>query len=154
MSDIKSIMVAMGFSKYCPTLFEYAAGLAMELDADLVVGSVIDVHDVEAVSSIESMGYKVDTDQYIKGVKDDRISTLNNLLKKSPFPKEKLKTIFKVGHPFDQLMEIIEKEKVDMVVIGTKGHSDLSRVLIGSVAEKIIRHAPVTVVSFRTEATC
>lgn len=79
--------MAMAFSRYCPALSNYAAKLPMDMNAELVVGSVIDVHDVEAVSSIESMRYEIDTDEYIKGVKADRMSTLNEILEKSQYPK-------------------------------------------------------------------
>ena len=149
MSEIKKIMVALAFSKHSPSLFDYAAQLATDLDAKLVVGSIINIRDVDAVDSIESMGYKVDTDQYIKGIEDDRISMLDEIMKKFAFPREKMKVVFRVGHPFAELIKIVKDEAIDMVVMGTKAHSDLEHVLLGSVADKMLHHSPVPVVSFR-----
>ena len=151
MGEIKRIMVAIAFSKYSEDIFEYATKLATAFNAQLVVANVINIRDVEAVSSVQSMGYNVDTDEYIKGVKDDRTALLDQIVKTVSFPKEKVKIIFKVGHPFDQLMKIILEEEIDMIVMGPKGRTDLQHVLVGSIAERIFHHCPIPVVSFRTK---
>ena len=149
MSDIHKILVAIAFSKDSPVIFEYAAKLATDLDAQLVVANIMNVRDVEAISSVESLGYSVSTDDYIKEVTKERRTQLDEMAAKIAFPKEKMQTIIKVGHPFDALLKIIEEESVDMVVMGTKGRTDLEYVMLGSVADKMLRHSPVPVVSFR-----
>ncbi len=151
MSETKTIMLATAFSKYSQEKFSYAAQMAKDLDAQLIVVNVVNSRDIKAVSSIESMGYKVDTDKYIEGVKEERALLLDEMVKKSSFPKEKIKTIFKVGNPFDQLIKIIKEEGIDMVVIGVKGRTDLEHVFVGSVAEKMFRHSPVPVLIYRTK---
>ena len=60
-----TIMVAIGFSSYSEDTFRYAVELARKFDADLLVASVINSRDVEAVRSVASMGYEVDGEQYI-----------------------------------------------------------------------------------------
>lgn len=151
MSETKKIMMAIAFSKYSQEKFNYAAQMAKDLDAQLIVANVINSRDVEAVSRVESMGYKVDTDEYIKGVEEERRTLLNDIVNKSSFLKEKMKTIFRVGNPFDQLIKIIKEEGIDLVVIGAKGRTDLGHVFVGSVAEKMFRHSPVPVVIYRTK---
>ena len=151
MSEIKKIMIAIAFSKYSQEKFNYASQLAKDLDAQLIVANIINSRDIEAVSRVESMGYKVDTDEYIKGVEEERRTLLNDIVNKSSFPKEKMKTVFRVGNPFDQLIKIIKEEGIDMVVIGAKGRTDLEHVFVGSVAEKMFRHSPVPVVIYRAK---
>jgi nucleotide-binding universal stress UspA family protein len=51
----------------------------------------------------------------------------------------------------DEIKKIIVKEKVDLVVMGVKGRTDLEHILIGSVAEKLFHRSPVTIVSYRDE---
>ncbi|MBW2064016.1 MAG: universal stress protein [Deltaproteobacteria bacterium] len=151
MSHIGKILAALAFSKYSPAIFEYSSRLAMELNAMLLVAHIINIRDVEAISSVESLGYSVSTDDYIKGVKEERMAELEKIIAEGPLPRDKIKILIKVGHPFDALMKIINEEGVDMAVIGTKGRSDLEHVMLGSVAEKIIRHSPIPVLSYPTK---
>lgn len=52
------------------------------------------------------------------------------------------------GMPAEEIIELSEKEAVDLIVVGSHGRTGLSRMLMGSVAEAIVRHAkcPVVVV--------
>jgi nucleotide-binding universal stress UspA family protein len=149
MREIKKILVAIAFSKYSQGILDYAAKLAKDLDAQVVVGHVINVRDVQAVSQIEAMGYKVSTDDYVKGVQEERAASLEEMIRASSFPRDRVKAVLEVGHPAEKLMQIIEEEDVDLVVMGAKGLSDLPHVFAGSVAEKMFRHSPVPVLTYR-----
>ncbi len=52
------------------------------------------------------------------------------------------------GEPAQEIANIVEEENVEMIVMSSEGRTGLSRVLIGSVAEKVVRlaHCPVLVV--------
>jgi universal stress protein A len=54
-----------------------------------------------------------------------------------------------VGVPSEEIVKIAEEERVDMIVMGTHGRSGLNRVLLGSVAERVIRLAPCPVLTVR-----
>jgi len=149
MPEVNKILVAICFSDYCPGTFAYATRLATQLQAELVVANVINIKDVQAIGRIESMGYSISAEDYVKGVKEERQAELDKMIAASGFPKEKIKTIFKVGHPFEELLKMTKEEQVDMVVMGAKGRSNVEHLLVGSVAEKMFRHSPVTVASYR-----
>lgn len=149
MPGVNKILVAICFSEYCPGTFAYATLLATQLQAELVLANVISIRDVQAVGKIESMGYSISAEDYVKGVKEERRAELDKMLADSGFPKEKSKSILKVGHPFEELLRITKEEKVDMVIMGAKGRSNVEHLLVGSVAEKMFRHSPVTVASYR-----
>jgi nucleotide-binding universal stress UspA family protein len=149
MPEVNKILVAICFSDYCPGTFAYATRLATQLQAELVVANIINIKDVQAIGRIESMGYAISAEEYVKGVREERREELGKMVAASGFPKEKLKSIFKVGHPFEELLKITKEEKVDMVVMGAKGRSNVEHLLVGSVAEKMFRHSPVTVASYR-----
>jgi nucleotide-binding universal stress UspA family protein len=149
MSATKKIMVAIAFSKYSQGILDYAVTLAKDLNADLVVANVINSRDVRAVGKIEAMGYKVDADEYVEGVKQERSDALKAMLEKSGMAEEHAQAVFKVGHPAEKLLQIIKDEAIDLVVMGAKGRSDLPHVFVGSVAEKMFRHCLVPVLFYR-----
>ena len=152
MSGFKRIMVALAVTQYSEGIFRYAAGLAKALGSELLVVNIINARDVDAIRSISSMGYEVDGGHYVEGVRADRAAFLKAIVDGSDFPPDRVRILIKVGNPYEKLLEIIVKEKVDMVVMGPKGRMDLEHMLVGSVASKIFRKSPVTVVSYRSEA--
>ena len=60
----------------------------------------------------------------------------------------KAKTEMRFGHPVETIVEAAGKMKADVIVIGTHGHTGVKRALLGSVAERVARHAaqPVLIV--------
>lgn len=149
MNAIKKILVAIGFTEYCEGILSYAARMAEDLNAELIVASIINSRDVEAVGTIAAMGYDVDGENYVSGIEEERRRTLGQMLKKISFPDEKVRAIFKVGHPADELPKIALKEDADLMVMGIKGRSDLEHMLVGSVAEKVFRRSPIPILSYR-----
>jgi len=151
MNNVKKIMVAMAFTSYSEDLFKSAAQLAQLLNAELIIASIINSRDISAVRMVANMGYKIDAEHYVEGIKTERKELLEKLMAKSAFDRKNMRTIFKIGNPTDELLKLIVKENIDMIVMGVKGHSNLEHMLVGSVAEKLFRRSPVPVISFRDE---
>lgn len=53
------------------------------------------------------------------------------------------------GRPFLEIIRVAKEKKSDLIVIGTHGRGALQQVLLGSVAEKVVRKAPCPVLSVR-----
>jgi nucleotide-binding universal stress UspA family protein len=149
MESANKIMVAMAFNESSEELLTYAARVAESMNAEMIVVNIINVRDVEAVGSIAAMGYEVDSDHYLSGITDERRQALDAILAKLSFPTDKIRAIFKVGHPVDTLLKIAIRENVDLLVMGIKGRSDLEHILVGSLAEKIFRRSPIPILSYR-----
>jgi len=54
------------------------------------------------------------------------------------------------GSPAEEIVRLAEEEHVDMIVIGTHGRTGLKRLLMGSTAESVMRHAKCPVFIFKT----
>ena len=54
-----------------------------------------------------------------------------------------------VGRPAATIVDVAEMDEVDMVVIGSHGRKGISRILLGSVAEHVVRESPVPVTIVR-----
>ncbi len=53
------------------------------------------------------------------------------------------------GHPADTIVRVAQDRKADLIVMGTHGRTGLQHVLLGSVAEKVVRMAPCPVLTVR-----
>ena len=58
-------------------------------------------------------------------------------------------TAVEVGYPYSEIRSYVEDHDVDLVVMGTRGRSGISRYLLGSVTEKLVRTSPVPVMTVR-----
>ncbi|MFC4437334.1 MULTISPECIES: universal stress protein [Natrialbaceae] len=58
-------------------------------------------------------------------------------------------TAIEYGIPHEEILAYVEDNGIDMVVMGTQGRTGLDRVLVGSVAERVVRLADVPVVTVR-----
>jgi len=67
-------------------------------------------------------------------------------------PTEKSLTFTRLlllGDPASEIVRIADERKADMIVLGTHGRTGLTRMLMGSVAESIVRRAPCPVLVYR-----
>jgi universal stress protein A len=57
----------------------------------------------------------------------------------------KVEAYIRVGYPFDEIVVMADHFDVDLIVIGSHGCSAMSRLLVGSTAERVVEHAPCPV---------
>ncbi|MBN2705004.1 MAG: universal stress protein [Deltaproteobacteria bacterium] len=55
------------------------------------------------------------------------------------------------GVPYEEIVNYAGEINADLIVMATHGHTGLSHILLGSVAEKVIRHAPCPVLTTRID---
>ncbi|MBI1744205.1 universal stress protein [Candidatus Acetothermia bacterium] len=53
------------------------------------------------------------------------------------------------GHPAETILRYAKENKIDLIVMGTHGRRGLNRILLGSVAEEVVRRSPVPVITVR-----
>jgi nucleotide-binding universal stress UspA family protein len=149
MEPIKKIMVAIDFSDYSKPTLSYAAYLANAFKAALIVVNVINQRDVDVIHRVEVEGVGMTAEHYVDLQKIDRSAMTDQLLKEANCLDLQTKKIFRIGTPWVELLEVVKEQKVDLVVIGTKGRSNIANTLFGSTAEKVYRRCGVPVLSVR-----
>ncbi|KOX92410.1 universal stress protein UspA [Haloarcula rubripromontorii] len=55
------------------------------------------------------------------------------------------------GNPHEEILSYVSEHGIDMVIMGTHGRTGLDRVVMGSVAERVVRRSPVPVLTVRGE---
>ena len=138
----KRILVPLDGSPQSWTAFEYA--LAEQTDAAITLLHVID--PVEG-------GYAVRPGSPLAGEKwyqdaRGRATDLFEEAQETADADADLKTVIEVGRPATTIVEYGRTDEFDAVVMGSHGRSGVSRILLGSVAETVVRRSsiPVTVV--------
>ena len=81
-----------------------------------------------------------------KAAAEDRFETARDLLDRTGLEVE---TVIEVGRPARVIVEFAEEQDIDHVVMGSHGRSGVARVLLGSVAEAVVRRSPVPVTVVR-----
>jgi nucleotide-binding universal stress UspA family protein len=144
--------VAIDFSQYSPQLLRFAAAMAHDFGAELVVVNVINQRDVDALEMVQRDYPTLSLQKYIQTISSDRMRLIDKLLAEEAadenLPK---KRVIKVGVPFREILGAIQEVKADILVMGTKGRGNLAGVLFGSTAEKVFRRCPIPLVSVRPE---
>ena len=74
---------------------------------------------------------------------------LAELIPKDQAPKGGLTTSTAIGTPVDRILDYIDKSHIDLAVMGTHGRGPVGHLLLGSVAERIVRRSPVPVLTVK-----
>lgn len=143
MDEIKKILIATDGSEFTKKAVKKAIYLAKMLGAEMIGLYVVDISPIVPMSLDESAFPMVD---FLRNEGDDVLKQLKTQAESAGIRARVMK---KEGIPADEIVETAKKEDVDLIVVGTLGRSALQKLLLGSVAEKVIRHAPCPVLVVR-----
>ncbi|MFZ1985008.1 MAG: universal stress protein [Desulfatitalea sp.] len=149
MASIHTIMVAIDFSKYSLPTAQYATQLANELGADLLMVNVINQRDIDAVQSIMATYATFQFDNFVSDRLRERHEELAKLIQNCHADPATTRSVVRIGVPYQKLLEVIDEETPDMLVMATKGRTDLADVVMGSCARSMYRRSPIPLLSIR-----
>lgn len=151
MVAIRKILACVDLSDYSKDTVDYAVTLGKLFNAEVVMFNVINKRDVDAVATAgRYYPGMVNVDAFLKRAKEDRLERIDELIASVEGSKDVTSTIrIQSGVPFEEILLAAQEEKVDLVVLGNKGRSNLARTLLGTNAEKVFRHCPVPVLNVR-----
>ena len=151
MQTLNKIMVAVDFSDYSLPAVRYAARLAEDVGAELLLANVINQRDLDMMKKVADQAPAFSFDTYLEQMQADREEGFQQLIKAAGFDRTAVKTIIRLGVPYQELLNVIEAKKPDILVMATKGRSNLMDTILGSCAQKMFRRSPIPVLSLRGE---
>jgi nucleotide-binding universal stress UspA family protein len=149
MSTIHTIMVAVDLSKYSLPTAQYASKLAHDLAADLLFVNVINQRDIDAVQSIATANSSFPFEQYVSDRMQERRDKIDELIQACRDYPNPTRVIVRIGMPYIELLRVIDEETPDLLVMATKGRTDLVDVVMGSCARSMYRRSPIPLLSLR-----
>jgi nucleotide-binding universal stress UspA family protein len=136
---ISRILVATDFSSQARLALDWAECLSQSLEAKIVLLHVVDIFSL-AQASCRMVG----TD-YVALLREEAIHDMEEAHKLFPA----VECLIREGSPRPVIIDTAIERDCQMIVMGTHGRSGLAHILLGSVAEYVVRHSPIPVLIVR-----
>lgn len=134
----RNILVPTDFGDASERAQVLALDLARRFDARV---TLLHVWSVPSAAYSEGLGWP--TDEIEAAAKRCLEDALARAVKVHP----PTKSVLRMGVAWERILESVKQEGADLVVMGTHGRQGLQRLVLGSVAEKVVRLSPVPVLT-------
>lgn len=144
MIQLERILLATDFSENSAFATNYACALTDKFNAELHVLNVIPPMPLHTTGNSLLPRY----------LEAERVAATEGIAAAIDSQWEEGKAVIRElreGTPFVEIIRYAKENAVDLIVMGTHGHTGLDHVLIGSVAERVVQKAPCPVLTVRPE---
>lgn len=142
MMNLKKILVPMDFSRFSAKALRYAEELAEKFHAELHM-----LHAFETVPIMNGEGIYFPPD--VTAQEEEAARKILGEQEVNVSDSVRVVRELNHGHPFVEIVRYAKEKDIDLIVMGTHGRGAISHMLLGSVAEKVVRKAPCPVLTVR-----
>jgi nucleotide-binding universal stress UspA family protein len=144
---LQRILLPTDFSDYSAVATKYACELATKFDAELHVLHTLETH----LASTPGFAMGLALPQYLSESKVAAEKALTGVLDPQWAVGRKVVQAVVEGSPKVEIVRYARTQEIGLIVLATHGRSGLAHVIIGSVAESVVRTAPCPVLTVRPE---
>jgi len=139
--SLRRILVPIDFSNHARRALHYATPLAVQFGARITL-----LHVIKRVVYPTEMGIVVTDEKFVTASARKHLVKLGKKL----VPENlRGKMLVRGGEPYDEIAYVARQLKTDLIVCTTHGYTGFKHVLLGSTAERLVRHAPCPVLTVR-----
>lgn len=143
---MQKILCPVDFSDASKKALRWARSLAESQGSEIVLLHVIEPYVLPIEYGLAPMPH-IELDEQAKKNALDGLQKLAA----SELPKIKVQTLVQFGRAADVVVTLAKEKAADLIVIATHGRTGVSRMFLGSTAERVVRLAPCPVLSVRGE---
>lgn len=140
MKEVKTILVPVDLDKNTDKIADYAVFIAKKLGA-----SIFFFHAVEFLASSEMALGNFSYEDYTSAHIDESERIIAKLVGKATKQGCSCDSSVVVGDIVDEIVERADKNGAKIIIMGTHGKRGLEKILLGSVAERVLKRAPCPV---------
>ncbi len=140
---IHTILQPNDFSNQSQQAFEFACNLAKDYGAKVIL-----LHVVDVPVAFPEMAVAMPNPEALRAEARDLLKEL-----KPPADAVQVERRVVEGEPASEILRVAEDCRADLIVVGTHGRSGIRRVVMGSVAEQVLRHASCPVLAVKVPST-
>jgi len=136
---IQNILAPVDFSENATGALKYASTLAGQFGARITLIYVIE--PAPFISGVRNVPILLSDEE----VKEKAEHELELLVEQHVGSSLEVRPVVRKGKAYDEIVKAAKQLKADLIVISTHGYTGLQRTLLGSTAERVVRHAPCPV---------
>lgn len=141
---VRNILVSTDFSDFSAVAVEYAASFALLYGAKIHL-----VHVIEPASVVGVPNLDLSTAAVSRELEDGAQEEMRKFVYWKMKNNTNLEQVVLHGDPHHEIVRYAQENEIDLIVIATHGRTGLAHMLLGSVAEKIVRLSPVPVLAVK-----
>jgi universal stress protein A len=145
--QLQTILVPLDFSPNAASVLEWAAHLARTHGSRVVL-----LHAYHLPVEFQQLEATYLPAEFWTSVRGEAQTTLEGLAGTLRAQGIEVEVAVAEGYPATVIEEEARRRSADLVVIGTRGLSGLKHLLLGSVAERVVQHAPCPVLTVKSAA--
>ena len=147
--NVKKILAPIDFSELSMEAMRGAMELAKDVGAEVHLVHIIAPHHTFIPLPLATNAEQSRELAREAAMLEQAEEELNRIKKDEFGDSKKVVTYAEVGHPVPKLVDYTKRNEIDLIMLATHGRTGAEHLVIGSVAEKLVRYAPCSVLVFR-----
>jgi nucleotide-binding universal stress UspA family protein len=144
MLEIKLILCPVDFSEFSTRAYHHALSLAEHYQAKIVVQHIVEIWRYPYADYVASQG---DYQEFCRALREGGEEKLREFVKQHPHDEVQPELAVNEGKAADCILSFVEGRKTDLIVMGTHGRRGFDRMVLGSVADRVMRRTTCPVLT-------